>query len=177
MFWVLSLSHQISRGLEGQQWLHVPSLSPFPSHSHSHLMFCFMVFALALYGVRWENCGCPYCCLGLSWWHTCISCSATTGQLARKGTACAGRRKGLSHKIRDFEVRNFVKSYPLDTRCVVFDNDLFIRFEERTVLFKSFHWKLNWIHKGWNFSKGLDKWFFSLSSSPFCHLCRILSSK
>lgn len=55
---------------------------------------------------------------------------------------CPGSREGLSHKIIDFEV-SFVKSYPLATRGVVFDNDLFIRFEEKTVLFKSLHLKLN----------------------------------
>jgi len=51
--------------------------------------------------------------------------------------------RGFPTRSEIFEVRNFVKSYPLDTRCVVFDNDLFIRFEERTVLFKSLHLKLN----------------------------------
>lgn len=63
--------------------------------------------------------------------------------VSTQGNSVCRKWKGAFPQDRDFEVRNFVKSYPLATRCVVFDNDLFIRFEERTVLFKSLHLKLS----------------------------------
>ena len=43
--------------------------------------------------------------------------------VSTQGNSVCRKWKGAFPQDRDFEVRNFVKSYPLATRCVVFDND------------------------------------------------------
>lgn len=87
--------------------------------------------------MRSGNCGFPYCrrdCLDDI---PAFPVLLPQGSQHAKRTACAGSGEGLSHKIRDFEARNFVKSSPSTTRRVVFDNDLFIRLDEKAVLLKS----------------------------------------
>lgn len=80
---------------------------------------------------------------------------------ATKRTAYAGSGEGLSYNHR-FEVKIFVKWYPLTTRCMVLDSELFIRFEKKIVLCISLHLKLNWVHRDWNFltKAFLEKWSF-----------------
>lgn len=99
----------------------------------------------------------------LSWWHTCISCFTATRQLIRdQENSICWKWRGAFLQDHRFEVKIFVKWYPLTTRCMVLDSELFIRFEKKIVLCISLHLKLNWVHRDWNFltKAFLEKWSF-----------------
>ena len=119
----------------------------------------FLVFVLALWRVRSKNCGCPYCWLEtvlMTYLHFLFCCHRA---------ASMPREQHAPEVERAFPTRSWILKwgplYPLATRCVMFDNDLFIRLEENTVLFTFLHLKLNCLHKDWNFLKDLEKWFSS----------------
>lgn len=99
----------------------------------------------------------------LSWWHTCISCFTATRQLIRdQENSICWKWRGAFLQDHRFEVKIFVKWYPLTTRCMELDSELFIRFEKKIVLCISLHLKLNWVHRDWNFltKAFLEKWSF-----------------
>lgn len=73
------------------------------------------------------------------------------------------REQHVAEVERGFPTRSWILKwgplYPLATRCVMFDSDLFIR--RKTLCFLHVYTWNNCLHKDWNFLKDLEKWFSS----------------